>query len=214
MVLSSNGAMAAWSSCGYVYAGSSRNLANLYLSKIFATNANRIGDGIIQATHDAALMGETEIIKAYNLLGDPATAIWNQNEARTSPFFLAHSVTYSNWLCVAIPPVLYDKGNSLGENDDPDMDGLTNYEEYKSGTNPFDGDSVLRITGFTRFNGNLVIQWTALNHKTYSITSTTNMLQPFSTIIAASITGTYPTASFTNAIIEPIQFYRIETAIE
>jgi len=60
--------------------------------------------------------------------------------------------------------------NVSGRDDDPDLDGLTNYQEYLANTNPHDAKSVLRITELTRgVDGNPAITWNSIGGTRYRI---------------------------------------------
>lgn len=51
----------------------------------------------------------------------------------------------SYWFCRYLLDAWYD-GRATGDEDDPDGDGFTNYEEYCAATDPNDADDFLRIT--------------------------------------------------------------------
>lgn len=54
-------------------------------------------------------------------------------------------------------------------NDDPDLDGLTNWEEYLAGTHPQFATSALRFAQITAENGNVILQFLASSNRTYSL---------------------------------------------
>ena len=54
-------------------------------------------------------------------------------------------------------------------NDDPDSDGLTNWEEYLAGTHPNNASSALRFTQITAQGGNVILQFLATSNRTYSL---------------------------------------------
>ncbi len=60
---------------------------------------------------------------------------------------------------------------------DSDLDGMTDFQEIIAGTNPYDSNSVLRITGLE--NGNQTLVWPGVSNIFYQVLSTTNLSQPF-----------------------------------
>jgi hypothetical protein len=54
-------------------------------------------------------------------------------------------------------------------NDDPDLDGLTNWEEYLAGTHANDAASALRFAQISAQNGNVILQFLASSNRTYSL---------------------------------------------
>ena len=54
-------------------------------------------------------------------------------------------------------------------NDDPDLDGLTNWEEYLAGTHPQFATSALRFAQITAQSGNVILQFVASSNRTYSL---------------------------------------------
>jgi hypothetical protein len=58
---------------------------------------------------------------------------------------------------------------------DPDADGMSNLDEYRSGTLPNAASSVLRITNLVRAASQAEVQWPGVAWATYRIESTTNL---------------------------------------
>lgn len=54
-------------------------------------------------------------------------------------------------------------------NDDPDSDGLTNWEEYLAGTHPQFATSALRFAQISAQTGNVILQFLASSNRTYSL---------------------------------------------
>lgn len=162
MVISSNGAVATWSSCGLVAGASSRQLAASYASNSFG-KANRIGDGLPASMKEMVDNGDFLVAKMYGLLGDPATSIKNKEEGRTGDLYFDDSIiSYSNWSKLIFSPLLTSQ---ISENEDLDKDGVKNLQEKLAGTDPTDPLSFLRIVFISPF----AIDWTRESRKIYSI---------------------------------------------
>jgi hypothetical protein len=90
---------------------------------------------------------------------------------------------------------------------DSDADGMPDWMEYIAGTNPYDSNSVLRITGID--NDNQLV-WESVSNITYTVIATTNFslpMLPISPLIRASDTTTF----WTDDSPDPTnRFYRIQ----
>jgi hypothetical protein len=76
----------------------------------------------------------------------------------------------------------------IGDTLDSDGDGVPNWKEVLAGTNPYDPNSFLHITGLTPGNP-VALEWASVPNKVYQIFSTTNLTVPMSAIPDASVTG-------------------------
>ena len=90
---------------------------------------------------------------------------------------------------------------------DSDGDGMLDWQETIAGTNPFDSNSVLRITSLS--DGNQLVVWDSVSNVNYQVLATTNLSQPMvpiSPIIPASGASAffYDTATAQN------KYYRIQ----
>jgi hypothetical protein len=60
-------------------------------------------------------------------------------------------------------------GAAAGRDDDPDGDGLTNFEESLAGTDPLSAESVLRITSLRAVPGGLEVRWPSAAGRVYAV---------------------------------------------
>lgn len=95
---------------------------------------------------------------------------------------------------------------------DADGDGLSNYAEFVSGSNPLDAQSVFRITEMQtvrQTNGTtVIIRWASFEGSTYSIWSAAVAKGPYS-IIATNIAATPPVNVVSNVLFGSSAFFRI-----
>ena len=97
---------------------------------------------------------------------------------------------------------------------DTDGDGMNNWQEWRTGTNPTNSLSVLKMT-LARATNNptgLVVTWQSMNGIIYFLQSGTNLgAQPAFSTIRSNITGQAGTTSYTdtNAVGSGPYFYRV-----
>lgn len=97
---------------------------------------------------------------------------------------------------------------SYGPNDDPDHDGLNNYQEYIAGTNPNDANSVLKVTGMDASNGQVHLTWNSVAGKTYTIYSASQVDGPYTPLFTMPSAGDGQTSTnLTSSALN--QFYRV-----
>lgn len=60
-------------------------------------------------------------------------------------------------------------GAANGIDDDPDGDGLSNFEEFLAGTDPLNANSVLKITGIRPVSDGIEICWASVAGKVYAV---------------------------------------------
>ncbi|MEY2539645.1 MAG: hypothetical protein QOG67_3385 [Verrucomicrobiota bacterium] len=79
-------------------------------------------------------------------------------------------------------PDSYEKANHFDPNDpadanaDADLDGQSNVAEYLAGTDPHDGNSVLRIKSISRSGSNWIVSFDAIAGKLYRLEYKTSLL--------------------------------------
>lgn len=100
----------------------------------------------------------------------------------------------------------------LGDFDDADGDGQTNWQEWRAGTNPRDAFSVLRLLTPLVTTDGLLVRWQSLSGQSYFLERSTNLggLAAF-TPWASNIVGQADVTIFadTNAVGTSTSFYRI-----
>ncbi len=76
----------------------------------------------------------------------------------------------------------------LDDPTDSDADGVPNWMEVLAGTNPYDANSFLRITGLV--SGNPVeLVWSSVPNQIYQVLATTNLLAPMTPIAGAVVSA-------------------------
>ena len=85
---------------------------------------------------------------------------------------------------------------------------MSDYNELIAGTDPFDANSLLRITSLE--NGHRLIVWDSVSNVNYQVWATTNLdvpMTPLSPIIPASDASTF----FYDSSPDPVvKFYRVQ----
>ena len=95
---------------------------------------------------------------------------------------------------------------------DTDHDGVPDWAELRAGTNPADPNSVFKASSDIRpaVGGGLVIHWSSVEGKAYSILRTIDITKPF-TALATGIAATAPDNEYTDSTATGVgpYFYRI-----
>ena len=97
---------------------------------------------------------------------------------------------------------------SVARPGDSDGDGVSDYNEIISGTNPYDAASVLKITELA--NGNQLVVWNSVEGIRYQVLATTNLALPFQPIGPASTATGSSSFFFHGSPAGTNQFYRIQ----
>jgi hypothetical protein len=96
---------------------------------------------------------------------------------------------------------------------DSDGDGVPNWAEQMAGTNPFDANSVFKASTDIQPapGGGLMIKWSSVTGKTYSIHRTTSLGQGFA-VLSANLSATAPQNQYTDSTATGAgpYFYRIQ----
>lgn len=93
---------------------------------------------------------------------------------------------------------------------DPDHDGLDNLSESKAGTNPNDFQSQFRFIRITRQGGGVLLEWSSVTNRTYSILRSSDLLTGYQPL-PGTRPATPPVNSFLDATAAPPgpYFYRL-----
>ena len=97
---------------------------------------------------------------------------------------------------------------------DPDGDGLNNWQEWLSGTDPTNGLSVLRLLPATDDGSGVNVTWRSITNRSYFLERSTNLgVHPAFQPLASGIVGQAGTTTFTdtNAPGSAPIFYRVGT---
>lgn len=98
-------------------------------------------------------------------------------------------------------------------NEDADGDGMSNLQEFLTGTDPTDPDSAFRIISITNVNDDLAVMWTTQPNKTNQL-ETSSILDSNATWLSVGslAIGTGSPISQTDsgaATNAPVRFYRV-----
>jgi hypothetical protein len=95
---------------------------------------------------------------------------------------------------------------------DTDQDGMNNWQEWVSGTDPTDPLSVLKMLTPTSSPSGLSLNWQSVSNRTYFLSASVDLSgTPSFSVVQSNIVGQMGTTSFldTNSITEGSRFYRV-----
>ncbi|MDF7797946.1 hypothetical protein P4C99_00625 [Pontiellaceae bacterium B1224] len=96
---------------------------------------------------------------------------------------------------------LLDYGLTEADDDvDNDGDGLLSWEEYVAGTVPTNGSSVLEINAYAVDGGSYTLDWKSVEGKSYSIMTSSDLVNGTPTVEASGITGLPTETSYTGTV--------------
>ncbi|MEO5367562.1 MAG: hypothetical protein H7831_14650, partial [Magnetococcus sp. WYHC-3] len=99
-----------------------------------------------------------------------------------------------------------------GDNADPDGDGMSNRQEYLTGTHPDDDTSYLGFTALPASGvpGEFLVRWQSASNKLYTLQAATNLITGFNLILGTNIPATPPENVHTDNVSGAGQrFYRV-----
>ncbi|MGD0259994.1 MAG: thrombospondin type 3 repeat-containing protein [Verrucomicrobiota bacterium] len=95
---------------------------------------------------------------------------------------------------------------------DTDGDGMNNWQEWIAGTNPTNAASALRMLSATGTGSGVMVSWTSVTNRSYSLERATNLgASPAFFLLGSNIAGLAGATTFTdtNAVGAAPRFYRV-----
>ena len=164
----------------------------------FTLGPSDAGQGLLQAGD-----GGTITVRYW----DVAPYGWRQDSATFGDFDSDGDGVWDTWERVFLGNLAVTDGSG-----DPDEDGATDYEESIMGTDPRDGDSVLRFTRqpVKDAQGRVVLRWLSAQNRLYDLDDAGAMGQAFAPI-AVDISAAPPTNELHQAVGPgaDVRFYRL-----
>ena len=98
-----------------------------------------------------------------------------------------------------------------GPNDDPDGDGLTNWEEFRAGTHPVEAASLLRFTAVELLGNEVHVSLATVAGKRYQLERVDDLSSPAWSAVGESVVGTGGLVWMTDTVeaTHASRFYRI-----
>jgi hypothetical protein len=99
---------------------------------------------------------------------------------------------------------------------DSDNDGMNNWQEYLSGTNPTNASSVFKITSYQMLSATqFVVRWSSVSNRLYDVMRSTNLIVGTGSFVprpgATNLAGTVPQNAWTDSVTRASSqgFYRV-----
>ncbi len=216
-VSTNGGAVAALASASATYNSDNGALGTEVTRALYETRLARLGDAVGAALVVCGLAGGMPLAqRAWNLLGDPATAFGGARLGLQpgSPYGAAGAVGFAEWQRLHFLPVERAQGLAAA-GADPDGDGFKNAGEHGAGTHPRDAGDLLHI-GSVRSapGGGLVLTWQSVTNKVYALGAATLRPDAFQSL-GAAIPATPPLNVHTvsvSRLAPPRGFFRVQVA--
>ncbi len=210
LVAGANGAAAVLGSSTLVNIREGNKVGRGVVDGLYRQGVARLGDALVETKNAAASDGSFAGVATYQLLGDPALAFGDADAPRGGPEVEPTRSSYEEWLTWAFPPVWIEQGLGTDPNDDPDGDGLSNWEEYLAGTDPLDALSdLVVVTVRPQANGSIELRWPSVPGRTYRIERAESIGGPF-TPVADLVPAAAPVNTWLDS--QPLSgaaFYRV-----
>ena len=95
--------------------------------------------------------------------------------------------------------------NGSADYQDPDGDGMNNWQEYLAGTNPTNASSLFKITSVQMVSGTqFVVRWLSVSNRLYDLARSTNLAAGAGGFMpvpgATNLAGTPPANTWTDSV--------------
>ena len=146
-----------------------------------------------------------------------------ENVARVGAIYVAgkkHTINQSQWVGGDVLPYEWEQqhwpeDNSGGATNDSDGDGFSNWQEWFSGSDPTNSQSVFSFDGIASFEqtGERLVTWPSIEDRSYTLSFATELLNGAAfSVIQSNIAATPPVNMFTDSVPRGVGapvFYRI-----
>lgn len=212
LVASSSGAAAVLGSGTLVYNDEGRRMADAVVSNLYGKGVARMGDALLAAGEMVAGAGLGNLVRSYNLMGDPALAVGDADSVRPGPDVPAGTAGFDEWLQWAFPPAILIRGVGAGSSDDPDADGQANAAEWITGTDPLSAADVLRIIGILHRDGQVMLRWRSAPRRSYILERASRPEGPYEPVGGQVPATPSMNESSAGSTDEASRFYRVRVS--